>query len=37
METALNLKIKHLYNRGRVISVLFKGNNQFLIILDDEA
>ena len=33
METALKLKIKHLYNRERVIIiVLFKGNNQFLFI-----
>ena len=32
METALKLKIKHLYNRERVIIVLFKRNNQFLFI-----
>ena len=32
METALKLKIKHLYNRERVIIVLFKGNSQFLFI-----
>ena len=32
METALKLKIKHLYNMERVFIVLFKGNDQFLFI-----
>ena len=30
LETALKLKLKHLYTRERVIIVLFKGNNQLL-------
>ena len=32
METALKLKIKHLYSRERAIIVQFKGNTQFLFI-----
>ena len=31
-EHSLKLKIKRLYNRERVIVVLFKGKNQFLVV-----
>ena len=32
METALQLRFKHFYNRERVSIVLFRGNNQILFI-----